>query len=63
VPLPEGLAIDEDGALWWDAIVASTLKAFEAAERSRLDELLKSLVKAVVDAHVAELGRLATSLG
>jgi len=62
VALPEDLALDEDGAPWWDAMVATTLKAFEAADRARLDALLEPLVKGAVDAHVTELGRLATNL-
>ncbi len=60
MPLPEDLVLEEDLAPWWDAMVASTLKAFEAADRARLDDLLKPLVKGAVDAYVAELGRLAT---
>ena len=42
-------------------MVARTLGTFEAADRSRLNELLKPLVKREFDTQVTELGRLGTT--
>ncbi|MGP8060773.1 MAG: hypothetical protein ACLP9C_14205 [Acidimicrobiales bacterium] len=58
---PEQLAVDPDGTHWWEAMVARTLGTFEAADRSRLNELLKPLVKREFDTQVTELGRLGTT--
>jgi len=61
VPFPEDAQVDTAG--WWEAELAKILIGFEAADRSRLEDLLKPLVNQEMDAHAAVLGKLATTQG